>query len=47
MAELREDALVLGIDEPSRPNLKGDVVTFETIALDGGGELLGIKAIPC
>ena len=32
MAELREDALVLGIDEPSRPNLKGDVVTFETIA---------------
>ena len=46
MAELREDALVLGIDEPSRPNLKGDVVTFETIALDGGGELLVSLSLP-
>ena len=39
MAELREDVLVLGTDDPSRPYLKGDVVTFETIALDGDGEL--------
>ena len=46
MAELREDVLVLGIDEPSRPNLKGDVVTFETIALDGGGELLIPLSLP-
>ena len=40
MAELCEDVLVLAIDEPSRPNLKGDIVTFEAVALDGGGELL-------
>ena len=47
MAELREDALVLGIDDPSRPNLKGDVVTFETIALDGDGELPVPLSLPC
>ena len=43
MAELCEDVLVLAIDEPSRPNLKGDIVTFEAVALDGVGELL----VPC
>ena len=47
MAELREDVLVLGIDDPSRPNLKGDVVTFETIALDGDGELPVPLSLPC
>ena len=47
MAELCEDVLVLGIDDPSRPNLKGDVVTFETIALDGDGELPVPLSLPC
>ena len=39
MAELHEDVLVPAIDEPSRPNLKGGVKTFEAIALDGGDDL--------
>ena len=47
MAELCEDVLVLAIDEPSRPNLKGDIVTFEAVALDGGGELLVSLGLPC
>ena len=47
MAELCEDVLVPAIDEPSRPNLKGDVETFEAIALDGGGELLVPLSLPC
>ena len=47
MAELHEDVLVPAIDEPSRPNLKGDVETFEAIALDGGGELLVPLSLPC
>ena len=46
MAELCEDVLVLAIDEPSRPNLKGDIVTFEAVALDGGGELLESLSLP-
>ena len=39
VAELCKDVLVLGVDEPSCPNLKGDVETLEAVSLDGGGEL--------
>ena len=39
MAELYKDVLVLGVDEPSCPNLKGNVETLEAVSLDGGGEL--------
>ena len=47
MAELCEDVVVLGTDEPSRPNLYGDVGTFEAIALDGDCELLVSLSLPC
>ena len=47
MAKLCEDVLVLGADEPSCSNLKGDVVTLEAVSLDGGGELLVPLSLPC
>ena len=44
MAELCKDVLVLGVDEPSCPNLKGGVETLEAVSLDG--ELLVPLSLP-
>ena len=46
LAKLREDVFVLGVDEPSCPNLKGDVETLEVVSLDSGGKLLAHLSLP-
>ena len=44
VAKLREDFFVLGVNEPSCPNLKGDVETL--VSLDSGGKLLVHLSLP-
>ena len=46
VAKLREDVFVPGVDEPSCPNLKGNVETLEVVSLDSGGKLLVHLSLP-